>query len=94
LHVHAAEPLVTVHVWLVLGHAPAEPNEKQPLLPITHVAMLPDTHSVCGGAQLLVQLSAHAAFGGNPEHDSRLEHGAEESSYGHPLPSTRQVASV
>jgi hypothetical protein len=59
LQVHAAEPALPVQLWFALGHPTAEvPYDQHPLLPMAHVARLPDTHVVCPCEQLLVHVGA------------------------------------
>jgi len=72
--VHAAAPLGPVQLWLLPRHATGVAYAQQPLLPSMHVARPPETHAVSPLAQLLVQVSEHAAAGSIPEHDSGLVH--------------------
>jgi hypothetical protein len=93
LHVHAATSALVVQLWCA-PHATAGAYAQQPSVPSVHVSRPPVTHNVWPDVQLLVQVSAHFAFGGAPTHDSGDAHACVDAAKKQPFASLSHVATV
>lgn len=68
LHLQDADPAAPTQLWCD-PHAIGAPYDRQPLLPVEHVASPLGVQTVCPWLQLSVQVAEQPAVGAIPEQD-------------------------